>query len=343
MCPAESTSTMVGVGRRGTAPAITLAVLAPIIAEVLMGSTRLSFIFVLIPEIMVWGCGALMAREAVRRWRGGWISMGVLGVALGAAEEFVIQQTSLAPLVGVNPAHAYGRFFGVNVVWMLGLLVFESIWVVLVPVAFVEAMFPERRGEPWLKTRGLFVCGIIFLIGSVFAWYLWTQRARTFVFHMPAYHPPLAYVGAGVVAIVLLIVAAHGLRGCGHEDPETFRSAGPAWIAAAVAFLLAAPWFMVIGWAFGSMPYLPVWVAIVYGSAWSIAAFLLFQWWTSSPAWSEIHSVAAASGALMASMVMGFLAVPWTRMDLIGKIVLDVAAVAGMVYLTWKVHGRKAV
>jgi hypothetical protein len=333
---------MVAVSKRGVAPAITLAVLAPIIAEVLMGSTRLSFIFVLIPEIMVWGCGALIAREAARRWRAAWISLAVLGVALGVAEEFVIQQTSLAPLVGVNPAHAYGRFFGVNVVWMLGLLVFESIWVVLVPVAFVEAMFPERRREPWLKTRGLFVCGVIFLIGSVFAWYLWTQRARTFVFHMPAYRPPFAFVGAGVVAIVLLILSAYGLRSRGHADWTAPRFVGPAWIAALVAFLLAAPWFMVIGWAFGSMPYLPVWIAIGYALAWSIAAFLLFRWWASSPAWNELHSVAAASGALTGSMVMGFLAVPWTRVDLIGKIVLDVSAVAGMIYLTWKAQGRKA-
>jgi hypothetical protein len=40
--------------RGGFLPALTLALLAPVVAEVLFGSTRLSFIFVLIPEIMVW-------------------------------------------------------------------------------------------------------------------------------------------------------------------------------------------------------------------------------------------------------------------------------------------------
>jgi hypothetical protein len=39
------------------APVVTLLILAPVVAEVLSGATRLSFIFVLIPEIMVWGCG----------------------------------------------------------------------------------------------------------------------------------------------------------------------------------------------------------------------------------------------------------------------------------------------
>src|ERR1700755_3207753 len=80
------------------APAGTLIVLAPVIAEVLSGATRLSYIFVIVPEMMVWGCGALLIREAVVRWRGGWPSLLSLGLALSVAEEFIIQQTSLAPL-----------------------------------------------------------------------------------------------------------------------------------------------------------------------------------------------------------------------------------------------------
>ena len=75
-----------------------LLLLSPLIGEVLSGATRISFIFAFIPEIMVWGCGALLIREAVRRWGGGWISMLSLGLALSIAEEFIIQQTSLAPL-----------------------------------------------------------------------------------------------------------------------------------------------------------------------------------------------------------------------------------------------------
>ncbi len=53
----------------------TLLVLAPVIGEVLSGSTRLSILFVLIPEIMVWGGGALLCRELVRRWRAGATSL----------------------------------------------------------------------------------------------------------------------------------------------------------------------------------------------------------------------------------------------------------------------------
>src|SRR5204863_7232571 len=56
-------------------PILTLVVLSPMIGEVLFGATRLSFIFVLVPEIMVWGCGTLIIRDLVRRWRAGWLSL----------------------------------------------------------------------------------------------------------------------------------------------------------------------------------------------------------------------------------------------------------------------------
>ena len=90
-------------------PAMTLLVLAPVVAEVLSGATRISYLFVLIPEIMVWGSGALMIREIVLRWRGGWTSMLLLGLALSVAEKFIIQQTSIAPLPWLGSTPAYGR------------------------------------------------------------------------------------------------------------------------------------------------------------------------------------------------------------------------------------------
>src|SRR5579871_4812002 len=86
---------------RRLGPALSLAVLAPVVSEVLFGATRLSVIFVLIPQIAVWGCGTLLCRELVRRRRGRWLSLGLLGLALAVAEECLIQQTSFAPMVGL--------------------------------------------------------------------------------------------------------------------------------------------------------------------------------------------------------------------------------------------------
>ena len=83
-----------------TAPVITLLLLAPIISEVLSGSTRISTIFVLIPEIAVWGCGTLIIRYLARRWHKDWISIFLMGLALSIAEECVVQQTPSRHLSG---------------------------------------------------------------------------------------------------------------------------------------------------------------------------------------------------------------------------------------------------
>ena len=194
----------------------TLLILAPVIGEVLSGSTRLSILFVLIPEVMVWGGGALLCRELVRRWRGGATSLLLLGLALSIAEEFIIQQTSIAPLPFPGANTAYGRYLGVNWVYLLFMLGFESVWVVLIPVQVTELIFPDRRDQPWLRTRGLIATCIAFLIGSRIAWYGWTQQARPRL-HAAPYHPPATLILIGLAAIAALIALAWLLRGYGHS------------------------------------------------------------------------------------------------------------------------------
>src|SRR6516165_476477 len=105
--------------RRRAAPVVTLLLLSTVIAEVLFGATRITTLFVLLPQIGTWGCAALIIRDLVRRRRRGWPAILLLGVALAVAEEAVIQQTSLAPLVGVDPDRVYGRVLGVNWVYLL--------------------------------------------------------------------------------------------------------------------------------------------------------------------------------------------------------------------------------
>lgn len=63
-------------------PIWTLLLLSPFISEVLSGSTRTSILFVFIPEVMVWGVGALLCRELVRRWMAGGTSLLLLGLSL---------------------------------------------------------------------------------------------------------------------------------------------------------------------------------------------------------------------------------------------------------------------
>jgi len=148
--------------RRGTA-LLALLVLAPLIAEVLEGSTHLTNLFAFPTQIGVYGCAALLIRAIVRSQRKGWIALLLLGIAYGLAEECVILQTSLYPLFVADPQHIYGRVLGVNWIYLFWAVGYESIWSIVLPIQLTELLFPEQRDDPWLGRTGLLITAIFFL------------------------------------------------------------------------------------------------------------------------------------------------------------------------------------
>ncbi len=327
---------------RFAGPIWALLLLSPFIAEVLSGSTRASVLFVYVPEVMVWGVGALLARELVRRWRAGGVSLLSLGLALSIAEEFIIQQTSLAPLPFPGSHPEYGRVWGVNLLYFLFMLGYESVWVVVVPVQVTELFFPDRRESPWLLRRGAIVSCIVFLIGCGIAWYGWTQQARKRL-HAAPYHPSAGYFIAGFAAIALLIGLAYALRGAAQPSPSDRRKTAPAWLGGLVAFVMGAAWFELIGQNFVRKPVQPFWIAAGAGLGWAILAFILFAWWSSRPAWREPHRFAAAFGATMACMAMPYVTFArWPRVDQAGKVIFDLVALTGFFLLSRRVAARRS-
>jgi hypothetical protein len=323
--------------QRFSAPIWTLLLLAPFIGEVLSGSTRASILFVFLPEVMVWGVGALFCRELVRRWRGGGTSLLFLGLALSVAEEFIIQQTSLAPLPFPGSHPEYGRVWGVNLIYFLFMLGYESVWVVVVPVQVTELFFPRYNRQPWLRKRGAIVACVVFLLGCRLAWYGWTQQARPRL-HAAPYHPSWGMTALGLLAIVGLIGLAYLVRGFGRPSPDDQRRAIPAWLDGLAAFAMGSAWFWLIGQQFIPQPVQPFWIGLAAGAAWATIAFGLFSWWTSRPAWSEVHRFAAALGATLACMATPYWTITsWPRFDVVGKIIFDVVAIAGFMLLARKV------
>jgi hypothetical protein len=322
-------------------PIVTLLLLSPVIGEVMSGATRLSYIFVLVPEIMVWGCGALLIRELVRRWSGGWTSMLLMGFGLSIAEEFVIQQTSIAPLPWLGDRPAYGRVWGVNWPWFIFMLGYEAIWIVLVPVQVTELLFPARRRNAWLRTRGLFISGAVFLVGSCIAWFAWTQQARPNAFHVPVYYPPMATVLAGAVAIALLGAAAYAVR---EVDRVRVEGAAPEpWVVALVGLLMGLPWYGLMVLVFVPGVTLPLGIPMLAAAVWAGGVFVLIRHWSRSAAWGDIHRWAICLGALLVCMTGGFLgAGSWPRMDVVGKAVLNVLAVVAMAVLAARIRRRAA-
>ena len=320
----------------------TLLILAPVISEVLSGSTRLSILFVLIPEIMVWGGGALLCRELVRRWRAGATSLLLLGLALSVAEEFIIQQTSIAPLPFPGANAEYGRYLGVNWVYFLFMLGFESVWVVLVPVQVTELIFPDRREQPWLRKRGLLATCIAFPIGSFMAWYGWTQQARASL-HAAPYHPPIALILIGLAAILILIGLAWLLRGYGHSGQIDSRQPANPWLIGIKAFIFGAAWFALITLVFVPHHGIAVWIPMTAGPIWALLSFILVRYWSAARGWRDIHRFALSFGAVLGCMVTSDVSsVGWTRVDLIAKFIFQFFALVGFLLLARKVWQREA-
>jgi hypothetical protein len=312
------------------APAFLLAFLAPLFAEVLPGATRFSSIFVFPIEMAVWGGGAVLARAIVRKRRLGWWSLLLLGLALAIAEEFLIQQTSVAPMVIRLKGETWARAFGVNYVYLLWALAYESIWVVLMSTLAAELVFPRQRHETWLSRAGAIVTATLFAVGCFFAWFTWTQIARTKVFHQPPYTPPLQWVVAAAAAIALLILAA--LRSP-PKVPSWLAPPRP-WLVGLLGAIWAVLWFGLVVLAFGIDPHFPE-VAAAGAGLIVIACLLYFvPRWAAGAGWSGRHNFALIAGSLTGSMAVsfvGFIGPPSN--DLWFKIIVDLAALAGLAWL----------
>jgi len=316
---------------RRMAPAFTLALLAPLLAEVLPGATRFSAIFVFPIEVCVWGIGAVLIREIVRRKGLGWPSLLLLALVLAVAEECLIQQTSLAPLVIQLKGEVYARAFGVNYVYLLWALIYESVYVVLLPVLLAELIFPARRNQAWMSRAGIIVSLVLLAVGCLLAWFSWTQIARVQVFHLPAYTPPLVAVLAALAAIFLLILAALGpARRLGSD--RAMRPPSP-WLLGLGGAIWAILVFGLCLLAFGIAPDFPPAAAIGGGVALSALVIVLLPRFAAHPGWRPIHGFGLVFGTMIGSMGVSFVGfIGGDPADLWFKIVADAIA---FVLLLW--------
>lgn len=317
------------------APALTLIVLAPLIAEVLPGATRMSAIYVFPIEMGIWGVGALLIRTAVRRWRLGWRNMLLLAVALSFAEEFLIQQTSFAPLViQLVKGAPYARDYGVNWLYLIWAVGYESALVVFVPVMLAELIFPARREQAWLSKSGLIVSVVYFAVSCFFAWFSWTQIARTKVFHLPPFTPPPVSMALAFTAIVVLILVALGPARRRLARPSSPLSPPPALLTGVVACVMAVLWYGLIVLAFRAAPNVPPLAAASAGIVLALVMTLLFSRWSAHQRWSTAQRFAVVLGAMLGSMGVGFVGfIGAAPLDLYGKAILDGIALVFLIVL----------
>jgi hypothetical protein len=220
------------------------------------------------------------------------------------------------------------------------MLAYESVWVVLVPVQLTELIFPTARKQVWLKNGGLIISSFVFVVGSFIAWFLWTQIARPKTFHVPKYEPSFLVIFCGALSIVLLVFAAYALRNAGQRA-RVKASAPSPWIVGVVTLVFGFPWYALMALIFGPRRDIALWIPMLAGVVWAGLAYFVIRGCASSTGWGDMHRWALVFSATLVCMIAGFSGSgTWPQMDIIGKAILNVLAVAGFIWLAANISRR---
>src|SRR5262249_42655250 len=145
-------------------PVMVLIVMAPLVAEVLSGSTPITMPGLLLIDLLIYGPGALLMRELVRRRGRGWVSILLLGVAYGLIEEGLALQSLFNPAYN-NVSQWGARLLGINLVYTEVVIIIHVVWSATIPILLTELLFPARRTTPYLRRFGLVATSIWYLLG----------------------------------------------------------------------------------------------------------------------------------------------------------------------------------
>jgi len=271
---------------KGIRPALGLFFVAPLIAEFLLGNLPIKFLPALILLAPLYGGGALLIRELVRRAGRGWPSILVLGMAYAIFEEAFTTQSLFNPdYLKLNLhllAPAYIAALGIGGWWTLWMFNVHAIWSIATPIALVEAAVPDRARSPWLGRVGLAVVTCVFLFGAVMLTVVGYRQD-----HFVA--STAQFVGAAAAVAVLAAIAFLLPR----SGPTQGQGGAPsAWMPAVATLAFGSAALLVPKeWGWGA-------VAAVLGLDAVIAA--LVWTWSQRPGWGLKHQLALGAGTALA-------------------------------------------
>jgi hypothetical protein len=283
-------------------PVFTLAFLAPFIAEFLFGATPLSRIAGFIFLALLYGGGALLIRELVRRrGRAGWIRIAVLGAAYAFVQEGLVIQSFFNPTL-FRAGEIGGRALGVNFVWCEWTVGYHILWSLLIPIALTEVLFPEDGERPWLKTGGVVGAAVCYVIGAAVIAVAFRQTVAP-DFRAPHLH---LLVTAVLAAILALAALAWPATPESSESTATADLAPSPWLLGVTILLTSAGWFGLL--------FLPetlkhgthTLVPILAAAGVAIAVGWIVKRWSARRNWTDQHRLAVVLGALPVTMCFGF-------------------------------------
>ena len=331
-------------GLRRFAPVATVFLLAPLIGEVLFGAIPLSRLpFGLLGVVGLYGGGAILVREAVRRRRLGAAWLVVLGLAYGLIEEGTVLQSLFDQhYPGLDFLGSYGHWLGVNWVWLEFIVPYHAVFSIAIPVVITELLFPEQRDEAWVSSRGLLGVVVVFVTNAVL---LARFQIGLFTSHAPqtslGANVGVALVAAGLIACALLAPTSRvRVADRPAASQRTIRLAG---VLSGLAWFVGLRVLLI-----GDGKNAPAAVILLAGAA--IAAL---AWWSIARvcslrrAWGDAQAYALVSGALPTSWLLGFVIAAVSGgnvvVNLIGQVLFGVLLFRGLSWLGAQVRRRASV
>jgi hypothetical protein len=182
--------------------AVALFLVAPLVAEFLLGNLSITVPPALLVLAPMYGGGALLARESVRRAGRGWPSLLLLGLAYGVAEEGLTTQSLFNPdylrqqMHLLDPAHV--AFLGMGAWWTVAVATYVAL-----DAAVVLAVVAWSRRAGWGRRHELALAGGA---ATAYAWHAFVQQP------VVGDKGLVGRVGNAVFALALLALLAAGAR-----------------------------------------------------------------------------------------------------------------------------------
>jgi hypothetical protein len=341
----EQTRPAASIRWQSVGPVAVLIFLSPVLTELLMGVVHLSNLWLLVPEMSVYGTAALLIREVAHRRGRGWGTLLLLGIAFAIAEECVILQTSLTPQAFPPAFDAnFGWAQGVQWIYLTAMLWYESVYAIVLPIYLTEMLFPTQRDELWLSENGLSVTAIIFVLASIGVWQLWSRHGLP-RFGSSAYQVPPLYVAAALILIAILVAGTLLIKPNARIARKADRRAPRPWLVWLLSFGFSLVWFFRIILAYlpaaslnGLSPLIPIGV----GLAWIGIGLLVVRRISSAADWGDRQRLALIFGASVANMLGGTLVVlADAPIDILSKFVFDLIALVLFVRFAARLHWRE--
>lgn len=331
---------------RRIAPALALLIVAPLIAEFLLGDfnvRQIGFVVVFIP---VYGAGALLVREITLRARRGWPTLLLLALAYALILEGFANQTLFNPNYAGQRLLDYGFVpaLGTSFNWAVYVLTLHVVWSVGSSVALAEGLAGARWREPWLRLPGLLVTAALLLLGY----------AITTIFTLRTFHFVASvgqFAAVGIVVLVVIVAAFAGFRGArggavgpGGGDPGDKPRWAPSFRVVLAAALVLCSAFQ-LWFAYAPRHGVNAGLGLAGLLGLEAAAVVLFAAWSRRAGWGPAHALAAATGAILTYgwtslrrlIVAGgtALGVPTTPIDVVGQVGL-LLVMLGFAYVAWR-------